>query len=95
MLSTACVQRGTSEFLMRLLEGVAEAALNCAHRATTVSSWGLCEQEGHLAAPSQPSEVARCASMESTQLLPTLMAQQLHPQTPAHYPPPSYPSPSA
>jgi len=27
-----------------LLRGVAEAALYCAHRATTVSSWGLCEQ---------------------------------------------------
>src|SRR4029077_1205365 len=32
-----------------LLRGVAEAALYCAHRATTASSWGLCEQEGHLA----------------------------------------------
>ena len=30
---------------------VAEAALHCAHRATTASSWGLCEQEGHLATP--------------------------------------------
>ena len=34
-----------------LFKGVAEAALYCAHRATTASSWGLCEQEGHLAAP--------------------------------------------
>ena len=34
-----------------LLRGVAKAALDCAHRATTVSSWGLCEQEGHLATP--------------------------------------------
>ena len=33
-----------------LLRGVAKAALYCAHRATTASSWGLCEQEGHLAA---------------------------------------------
>ena len=31
--------------------GVAKAALYCVHRATTASSWGLCEQEGHLAAP--------------------------------------------
>ena len=35
-----------------LFRGVAKAALYCAHRATTASSWGLCEQEGHLAAPS-------------------------------------------
>src|SRR5712692_11793577 len=35
-----------------LLRGMAKAALYCAHRATTASSWGLCEQEGHLAAPS-------------------------------------------
>ena len=42
--------------------GVAKAALYCAHRATTVSSWGLCEQKGHLAAPSHSSEAARCAS---------------------------------
>ena len=34
-----------------LLKGVVEAALHCAHRATTVLSWGLCEQEGHLIAP--------------------------------------------
>src|SRR5580765_366105 len=37
-----------------LLKGVAKAALYCAHRATTVSSWGLCEQEGHLATPLPP-----------------------------------------
>ena len=38
-------------FSIPLCKGVAKAALYCAHRATTVSSWGLCEQEGHLAAP--------------------------------------------
>ena len=38
-------------FSMRLFRGVAEAALYCAHRATTALSWGLYEQEGHLAAP--------------------------------------------
>ena len=32
-----------------LFRGVAEVALDYAHRATTVLSWGLCEQEGHLA----------------------------------------------
>src|SRR6266481_2419512 len=31
--------------LIPLLRGVAKAALYCAHRATTASSWGLCEQE--------------------------------------------------
>jgi hypothetical protein len=28
------------------------AVLHCTHRATTASSWGLCEQEGHLTTPS-------------------------------------------
>ena len=37
---------------MLLLEGVAEAALYCAHRTSTVSPCAFCEQEGHLAAPS-------------------------------------------
>ena len=41
----------TFQFSIPLFRGVAEAALYCAHRATTASSWGLCEQEGHLAAP--------------------------------------------
>ena len=41
----------TFKFSTFLFRGVAEAALYCAHRATTVSSWGLCEQEGHLATP--------------------------------------------
>jgi hypothetical protein len=46
--------RCTSTFQLStfLSRGVAKVALDCAHRATTVSSWGLCEQEGHLAAPS-------------------------------------------
>jgi hypothetical protein len=38
-------------FSIPLCMGVAKAALYCAHRATTVLLWGLCEQEGHLAAP--------------------------------------------
>jgi hypothetical protein len=28
-----------------------QAALYCAHRTSTVSSYAFCEQEGHLAAP--------------------------------------------
>ena len=35
-----------------LVKGVAEAALYCAHRTSTVSPCAFCEQEGHLAAPS-------------------------------------------
>ena len=35
-----------------LSRGAAKVALYCAHRTTTVSPWGLCEQKGHLAAPS-------------------------------------------
>jgi hypothetical protein len=41
-------------FTISITRGVAEAALYCAHRATTASSWGLCEQEGHLATPLMP-----------------------------------------
>jgi len=37
-----------------LFWGEAKDALYCAHRATTVSSWGLCEQKGHLASPPPP-----------------------------------------
>jgi hypothetical protein len=37
---------------MSFLEGVAEAALYCAHRTSTFLSCAFCEQEGHLAAPS-------------------------------------------
>jgi hypothetical protein len=33
---------------------VAEAALYCAHRTSTVSPCAFCEQKGHLAAPSPP-----------------------------------------
>ena len=44
------------QFSTPLSRGVAEVALYCAHRATTASPWGLCEQEGHLAAP--PSLIA-------------------------------------
>jgi hypothetical protein len=39
-------------FLTPFLEGVAKAALHCAHRTSTVSPCAFCEQEGHLAAPS-------------------------------------------
>ena len=38
-------------FSLPLVKGVVEAALYCAHRATTALSWGLCEQGGHLTAP--------------------------------------------
>ena len=45
------ISRRAFRFPILPFMGVAEAALYCAHRATTVSSWGLCEQEGHLATP--------------------------------------------
>jgi hypothetical protein len=39
------------QFSLPLFRGVAEAALYCAHRTSTVSSCAFCEQEGHLATP--------------------------------------------
>jgi len=50
------------QFAMPLSRGVAEAALYCAHRATTASSWGLCEQEGHLVTPLPSAKLARYLS---------------------------------
>ncbi len=35
----------SSIFIAHLI-GSSQAVLHCAHRATTASSWGLCEQEG-------------------------------------------------
>ena len=37
--------------------GVAEAALDCAHRTSTASSCAFCEQGGHLATPSSSRAV--------------------------------------
>jgi len=37
--------------LPRYWKGVAKAALDCAHRTSTVSSCAFCEQRGRLAAP--------------------------------------------
>jgi hypothetical protein len=48
----AHAQRGSSDHFYLFLEGVAEAALYCAHRTSTVSSCAFCEQEGHLGTPS-------------------------------------------
>ena len=39
------------------VKGVAEAALDCAHRTSTASSCAFCEQGGHLAAPSSSCTV--------------------------------------
>src|SRR4249920_1210366 len=46
--------RGPSDslYLSLLFRGGAKAALNCAHRTSTVSPCAFCEQGGHLAAPS-------------------------------------------
>ena len=48
---TARVQRGSPSLSLHHFRGVAKAALDCAHRTSTVSSCAFCEQEGHLAAP--------------------------------------------
>ena len=45
-----------------LFRGAAKAALNCAHRTSTVSPCAFCAQGGHLVAPYPSSEAARCAS---------------------------------
>jgi len=45
------VQRDPSNSLYLSVRGVAKAALDCAHRTSTVSSCAFCEQRGHLAAP--------------------------------------------
>jgi hypothetical protein len=39
------------QFPIPPFSGVAKAALNCAHRTSTVSPCAFCEQGGHLAAP--------------------------------------------
>ena len=39
------------QFPIPPFKGVAKAALNCAHRTSTVSPCAFCEQGGHLAAP--------------------------------------------
>ena len=40
------------QFSLLLFRGVAKAALDCAHRTSTVSSCAFCEQGGHVATPS-------------------------------------------
>ena len=47
----ALSQARVFQFSLPLFRGVAKAALNCAHRTSTVSSCAFCEQGGHLAAP--------------------------------------------
>ena len=45
-IPTARVERARPHSLHLPLRGGAKVALHCAHRETTASSWGLCEQEG-------------------------------------------------
>ena len=40
--------------ILQLHLGSRQTFFHCAHRATTVLSWGLCEQEGWLPTPSPP-----------------------------------------
>jgi hypothetical protein len=58
-LIRARIQRVPSDSLQFFLEGVAEAALYCAHRTSTFLSCAFCEQEGHLVTPSHPSTSER------------------------------------
>ena len=60
------------QFSIPLFEGVAEAALYCAHRTSTVLSCAFCEQEGHLAAPS-PSLQARSLPLQGWGLIDLLL----------------------
>jgi hypothetical protein len=46
--------RGPSDSFYLSFGGVAKAALDCAHRTSTVSSCAFCEQGGRLAAPPLP-----------------------------------------
>jgi hypothetical protein len=55
--------------ILHLLKRGQQAVLHCAHRATTVSSWGLCEQEGWWPAPSHPSQGAHSGSIGPTSKL--------------------------
>jgi len=59
---TARVQREPSDSLLPLSKGVAKAALNCAHRTSTVSRARSASKEGIWPFPPNPSEAARCAS---------------------------------
>ena len=42
-----------------LLRGVAEAALDCAHRTSTFRLCAFCEQKGHLVTPLPSAKLAR------------------------------------
>ena len=59
------------KFSLPLFRGVAEAALYCVHRTSTVSSCAFCEQEGHLAAPSPAGGLfqhpAKCLGSRSSE----------------------------
>src|SRR5439155_23155804 len=59
-------QARTFRFLMPFLEGVAKAALDCAHRTSTFLSCAFCEQGGHLAAPPPPLLRPRVARAQKT-----------------------------
>ena len=50
-MSTCARPTRAFRFLLSFLEGVAEAALYCAHRTSTFLLCAFCEQEGHLVAP--------------------------------------------
>ena len=47
-----CGRRARPFLSFNFSRGDRQTVLHCAHRATTALSWGLCEQEGWLPAPS-------------------------------------------
>ena len=68
-------------FSLAQFRGVAEAALYCAHRTSTVSSCAFCEQEGHLAAPLpilRRPRVARAQKIIRLHPLRVLRARRAH-----------------
>ncbi len=54
LLRSSNEARFPSRLFLPSLEGRSQSGFHCAHRATTVSSWGLCEQERRLASPLIP-----------------------------------------
>ena len=76
------------QFPIPPFRGVAEAALYCAHRTSTVSPCAFCEQEGHLAAPFPSLPRPRVARARGSSQLPRLFFSILldvehHSYTPA------------
>src|SRR5436853_1319488 len=53
LLFTARIERAISQLFTRIQRG-GWCGLHCAHRATTASSWGLCEHRDHASCLATP-----------------------------------------